>query len=201
MRKRLHGLADFRETSWALERLRTVRFASFSHMAECLSCVRTHAAGGRAGAGVAVAPAQIFPPRLLSLPTRWLIRPDYGSGRSFVGGQNGHEGRCGNLHDCNALAVCCPAYIAGLAVHDVRTHADAANRYGNIDARTASGPRMRLPFFCFNPGPRRPAMIQNSRILSKGGGDNTNHDREGNRHISDPSGLQAGQVKTEIGTH
>ncbi len=30
-------------------------------------------------------------------------------------------------------------------------------------------------------------MIQNSRILSKRSGDNTNNDRETNRHISDGS--------------
>ena len=45
---------------------------------------------------------------------------------------------------------------------------------------------MRLPFFCFNRGPRGLAMTQNSRILSKGSGDTTNNDRETNRHISDP---------------
>ena len=44
---------------------------------------------------------------------------------------------------------------------------------------------MRLPFFCFNPGPRGLAMIQNSRILSKRSGDNTNNGRETNRqHIA-----------------
>jgi hypothetical protein len=45
---------------------------------------------------------------------------------------------------------------------------------------------MRLPFFGFNPGFRGLAMTRNSRILSKRSGDNTNNDRETNRHISDP---------------
>ena len=44
---------------------------------------------------------------------------------------------------------------------------------------------MRLPFFCFNPGPRGLAMNQNWRILSKRSWDNSNSDRETNRHISD----------------
>ena len=72
---------------------------------------------------------------LLSLPTRRLIRPtDYG--RSFVGGQNRHEGRCGNLHDCHALFDCCPAYVNGLAAQG-GTHRDPANRYFKRDARIA----------------------------------------------------------------
>jgi hypothetical protein len=115
--------------------------------------------------------------------------------------QVGHEGRCGNFDDCHALFACYPAYIAGLAVHGLRTHADPAKRYSNKDARIAPGPPLRLPFVCFNPGPRQLALIQNSRILSKGGGGYTNNDRETNRQISDPSGLQAGQGETEIGTH
>jgi hypothetical protein len=40
------------------------------------------------------------------LPTHRLIRSNdrLDPGRSFVGGQNGHEGRRGNFHDCNALS-------------------------------------------------------------------------------------------------
>ena len=46
---------------------------------------------------------------------------------------------------------------------------------------------MRLPFFCFNPSPRRRAMIQNWRILSKCSGDATNNDGQTNRHTESRS--------------
>ena len=54
---------------------------------------------------------------LLSLPTRRLIRSTDRSGEVLRWRQNGHEGRCGNFHDCHALFDCHPAYINGLAVH------------------------------------------------------------------------------------
>lgn len=80
--------------------------------------------------------------RLLSLPTRRLIRSTDQSGNSgmfLIGGQNGHEGRCGNFHDCHALSACYPAYINGLAAQQVRTHRDPANRYSNRDAPMLPG--------------------------------------------------------------
>jgi hypothetical protein len=115
---------------------------------------------------------------LLSLPTRRLIRPtDYG--RSFVGGQNRHEGRCGNLHDCHALFDCCPAYVNGLAAQG-GTHRDPANRYFKRDARSAP----RLPFFCVHPGPR--GLGERSGDHSDNGPE-TKRDTESGSHQADTS--------------
>jgi hypothetical protein len=88
----------------------------------------------------------------LSLPTRRLIRSSdqlTGRRRSFR-----HEGCRGNFHDCHTLFCCCPTHISGLAVNGLGTHADPANRYSHRDARIAPGLLPRLPFVCFNPGPR-----------------------------------------------
>ena len=123
---------------------------------------------------------------LLSLPTRRLVRSN-GCGRSFVRGQNGHERRCGNFHDCHALSDCRPAYVNRLALQGLMAHRDPANRYSKRDAAIALEPLMRLPFFCFNPGPRGLALIRNSRILSKRSGDTANNDRETNRHTESGS--------------
>jgi len=125
----------------------------------------------------------LAPLNLLSLPRRRLIRSndrscDFGS--FFLGGQNGHEGRCGNFHDCHALSDCCPTYINRLAVQGLRTHRDPADRFSNRNARIAPQPLMRLPLFCFNPGPRRLAM-------SKRSGDDTNRDCETNRNTESGS--------------
>ena len=120
---------------------------------------------------------------LLSLPTRRLIRST-DRPRTSPEAKSGMNGVAGKLPRLPCPLGCYPAYITGLAVHDLRTHADPANRYSNRDARIAPGPLMRLPFFCFNPGPRGLAMIQNSRSLSKRSGDHTNNGRETNRHMT-----------------
>src|ERR1051325_10248253 len=78
-------------------------------------------------------------PNRLSLPRRRLVRSTDQSG-DFVGVQNGHERRCGNFHDCHAPTAASPAYINGLVTHELRSHADAADRYFYRYARIVPGP-------------------------------------------------------------
>lgn len=175
--------------------------ASISARRPCVAMVRAESRG-RPSASAISDPSRLSPGydvgnasrrmvrNLLSLPRRRLIRSTnqlLDTRRSFVGGENRHEGRRGNFHDYHALFGHCPAYIGGPAVDELRTHPDPANWC-----------------FCFNPGPRWLVMTQNWRILSKRSGDDTNNDRETNRHISRcmaESRLHAGNRQTESGPH